>query len=1073
MTSINTPSSSAFNTPYLAYPLEEQHTASLILGATLSQYGGAISKMPPDVQKNMKDYGKLVGSLNLHHYELTSQDMSAIGSHFPNLETIDFSNTKLDGKLITDSNVMRARFFQGHKNLRFNFTAVQNSLIHPKPIEECSPDQILTSALIKSNGDFRKLSDSTFKAVHAIGHLISTIDVRGYALTTEGLKSIARTCLKMQRLLVARATIDGKTITRREEILKILSSKQIEVILEEPLPKKDAQVEESKVDKFQFDKIEQPSEKRVENSDLITTSFLETFTSLTTLELLTTDILQKLKKLPPNIKRISEAQLSDRMASLTVANLEGCDIEALLNTVHMCGYTDLERLLQQKNTSKVKENSDEKKIARMEEVAELTSAASKLSLQPSAPSRSKKPAPKAAYKTKNERTFIAALEAMNIPKTTESLDLRLQAICREIPHWAAIIRERYPEIRLLHLPVGSRVDDMTGKELSQFKNLKELDIAYCDKKDMRGLAYLTRLQGLHNARAFENDAQDVRKDEKLQFDHSMLAVEGDQQAESLLQTFDPKAIDHIAAMKGLRVLRLGGIKGIGDRALLPLSHLEQLEEFSVSSTILTRKGLAPLLGSAFTLKKLNITGCTKLNDAALVDIAKRLPHLTELRIGENDFTSQLFKTLFCFTSLNTLVLGRFKKIEAQEWLKLPQACPKLERISLKETHQLTPDVLMIWQRAQGIKFYKLSSNGQVLHRDASDEDPVMKVVLPKEEKSREDEKTKKLVEMAMNTIQTPLVSKSEGMDPPEAKAKVSITDLSNAAVDTLDIRKLPYDKNFTSHMQQINTHYPHLETLRLPFCPLNEQVGEIISSMPNVTKLDLTFCDISNPASLQYLPKKLQAFHYGDPSSHGYEILWNTQYRNTPEVNIEALPKDWEKKYNSIPDFTDSHAVHLATFTHLREINIGKFSQFTTTGIRSLASLKELQTLGIIGAADLDDTSFELISTQFPKLEKLYCAGNDISDRGISALTNLKNLYEIVIGPQSRVTTKGWKQLANCTRLKRLCVTMDGTLTDEVLFELSKLPYLEVLHIANASTVSIQVVVAFGKNLPNCKLCID
>ncbi|MDB6081887.1 MAG: hypothetical protein JWO53_1159 [Chlamydiia bacterium] len=90
--------------------------------------------------------------------------------------------------------------------------------------------------------------------------------------------------------------------------------------------------------------------KKSEHIPLATHLFLETFTSTKTVDLLDAEILTQLKNLPQDIRVKCEAQLFERVASLTAADLNDCNREALLNAANACGYTNLRELLLQKIT---------------------------------------------------------------------------------------------------------------------------------------------------------------------------------------------------------------------------------------------------------------------------------------------------------------------------------------------------------------------------------------------------------------------------------------------------------------------------------------------------------------------------------------------------------------------------------------------------------------------------------------------------------------------------------------------------------------------------------------------------
>ena len=300
--------------------------------------------------------------------------------------------------------------------------------------------------------------------------------------------------------------------------------------------------------------------------------------------------------------------------------------------------------------------------------------------------------------------------------------------------------------------------------------------------------------------------------------------------------------------------------------------------------------------------------------------------------------------------------------------------------------------------------------------------------------------------------------------------EVVFTDTVASTVRLLDLRKMPMGE-FAARMQKIKQRYPNLDTLRLPPCTLNQELGQILASMPKVVRLDLSFCDISDPKSLQYLPRGLKALQYKQPAEN-CDSLWGIDCE-LPEINKEGMPAGWEKLLNEMAPFTDAHAACLAQFTELEVLDLAHMPKLTQVGILSLKSLKHLQILSVMYAEQLDDASFQLIEKQFPELREFHCVKNNISDLSIRYLARMRNLHTLVMGVQPKLTTAGWKGISKCYSLRRLLVTGSEQLTDDALCALADLPHLEVLNVVNVRFLSKSVVSVFSKKLPKCRILVN
>jgi hypothetical protein len=166
-----------------------------------------------------------------------------------------------------------------------------------------------------------------------------------------------------------------------------------------------------------------------------------------------------------------------------------------------------------------------------------------------------------------------------------------------------------------------------------------------------------------------------------------------------------------------------------------------------------------------------------------------------------------------------------------------------------------------------------------------------------------------------------------------------------------------------------------------------------------------------------------------------------------------------------IPSATDGDLANIGALTRLQELHILSCDQATSMGLRNLASLKNLEHLGLHGArVDSDGVRF---LSQLRRLEQLNLSDTNVDDLGLSYLVHLTNLQHLSLA-NTKVQGSGLVQLNALTRLRSL--TLSGTgVGDDDLQHFAGLKTLDSLVIRDTQLSDLGVA-AIERSLPECKV---
>lgn len=145
---------------------------------------------------------------------------------------------------------------------------------------------------------------------------------------------------------------------------------------------------------------------------------------------------------------------------------------------------------------------------------------------------------------------------------------------------------------------------------------------------------------------------------------------------------DAPALEIIAGMKGMETLDLIQCYGFKNEDLQILTRLDKLKSFCIERSILTEKGLEPILHIK-SLNTLVLTDNQSLNFSFLNKM-KGLPNITRLHISQNDIAARDFAALTGNRTLKEIELGKLPS----NYLEVLRTM-KLENLSIKDSPEFT------------------------------------------------------------------------------------------------------------------------------------------------------------------------------------------------------------------------------------------------------------------------------------------------------------------------------------------------------------------------------------------------
>lgn len=141
----------------------------------------------------------------------------------------------------------------------------------------------------------------------------------------------------------------------------------------------------------------------------------------------------------------------------------------------------------------------------------------------------------------------------------------------------------------------------------------------------------------------------------------------------------------------------------------------------------------------------------------------------------------------------------------------------------------------------------------------------------------------------------------------------------------------------------------------------------------------------------------------------------------------------------------DESLVFIGKLTALKSLNLGD-AQVTNTGLRSLAGLKNLETLDLGWTKDVGDPGLPLLA-KLPNLKVLGLGGTKVTDAGIPVLASFKSLKEVKLGGTA-VTDRGVAALEACKGL-------------------------QAVHLGRKTKISTQAIDRLKKALPSCTVSVQ
>ena len=258
--------------------------------------------------------------------------------------------------------------------------------------------------------------------------------------------------------------------------------------------------------------------------------------------------------------------------------------------------------------------------------------------------------------------FDMAKESVDT-KAVTTVDLRKMVVSGDFIENLTKLRQRYPNIQMLHLPCNVSLTAQLGQLLATFTCLEALDISFCKKDDLAAFRYLPKLKALYSQTPFEEfDALFIKGYSGV--DETRLP----QNWEALpLEMITDSQVQNLVGLTNLEVLALG--------------------KSSISKPLI--KALHPLV----RLKKLNIEGCTNLSNGSMRCISEQFQELEEFICGNNLIGDTGMGYLAQMPRLHTLTIGDQPEVTAAGIEKIG-ACKGLRRLLIVRTAVVTDKALI-------------------------------------------------------------------------------------------------------------------------------------------------------------------------------------------------------------------------------------------------------------------------------------------------------------------------------------------------------------------------------------------
>lgn len=609
--------------------------------------------------------------------------------------------------------------------------------------------------------------------------------------------------------------------------------------------------------------------------------------------------------------------------------------------------------------------------------------------------------------------------------------------------------------------------------------------------------------------------------------------------------FDRKCLDSISKLLKLTVLHLGGdSKWIDDEALQPLSKLTNLQVLGIYSPNITNKAIENLK-TLSSLRSLYIYHCYKLNNQAFTLIARQFPHLEEFFFGENDITDEALDSLAALRNLSALMIEGCKRLTSTAVQRL-LSNRGLTKLVFLDSQRITDMDMNAFVTIEGLKSLIINSGTSISAECEANFRRLrplcdLHIVRPVEKAAPVQETAPPAVaqavvaaERAQQTMIAALLAAVHNQEQSRAQIRQETTGRATVGSPSEQPQEVKFSSQeveaLTDRVSQLSISTPQdtgqildlrnqedfqlpyrLEKnpnatfVQLPVCVLNHDLAKSLSGLRNLVALDIAFMSKDEGLSLLRNFPNVKELSCRFP----YE-LYHAFFQTNEEFDREEkdllenkLLEGWDRDFSLLFDenvkdisqmaqlevldlglsdqITDVACQDIGRMVRLRELYFMD-APITLNGIRSLAPLKGLQTLSVLGCANLNRAAFKQLVDQFPNLTTFYCGKNSATGKSIPEITRLTKLETLVI-TDSSPTENGYLQLAEMTSLKYLYVLKTAALTDTAILAFAKLTGLRKLHITNCTVSETKqpdeefvipqlIIRELQRRLPQCQIII-
>lgn len=213
--------------------------------------------------------------------------------------------------------------------------------------------------------------------------------------------------------------------------------------------------------------------------------------------------------------------------------------------------------------------------------------------------------------------------------------------------------------------------------------------------------------------------------------------------------------------------------------------------------------------------------------------------------------------------------------------------------------------------------------------------------------------------------------------------------------------------------------------------------------------------DFSDKALAHALKIPLDGLGYGDSRIGRAQLM----------MTVNAQPHLKHLYIGGLPTLKDEDLKLLTPLKELRFLGISR-SEFTDNCFQYLTALDNLDTLKCSKNKKITGSGLTELY-KLPKLKRLTLSYNQLSHRGWKNLPGLKTLKTLSVR-KSNIEDQDLTYLSQMPSLKKLDISFCENLTDRGLKKLTNLKKLELLYIFNCPRISTEAKSSLAKALPNC-----